>query len=322
MDGLLLKEKVLELIRIKGPQLPVQLATQLQINSTFAGAFLSELIADGKIRITSLKVGGSPVYYCPGQEIRLQSYSKYLNQREKEAYDLLGKERIVKDDDLQPVMRVAMRSIKDFAMPLRVTTERESAIFWKWYLLTDQEMHPLLEKKLGIKEPQQEVPQIPPEEKKQVFSPSPVETVLRMPRPAKEAVKQKEPVQVPLPEAPSAPVPIESAQGDPFMQAVQAYFAEKGVTVLSCTIEKKNTSLDCIVQVPTPLGPITYYCTAKKKKRCSDADINAGYIKAAAKHMPYMFLSTGELPKKVKEFVALHLSQIIIRTLDHGNKNL
>ncbi len=325
-NALLLKEKVLELIRIRGPQLPVQIATQLKINSTFAGAFLSELIADGKVKYTTLKVGGSPLYYVPGHELRLQSYTKHLGQREKEAYDVLEQEKLVKDDDLSPVLRVAMRAITDFAVPLRVTTEQESTIFWKWYLVSEQEVHPLLEKKLGMQKAEPAQPQqlslfdvgvkeegIPEEkEKRKEWQKEETKEEKReWLKEEKIGEKTGEKLLIKKKEK------KERVEHD-VLPVLFSYLQEKNIQVLSHVA--KNAEVECVVKVPTPLGEISYFCIAKKKKRCTEAELSAGYLKAQAKGLPFLFLVPHELSKKLHDFVATHMPQVVIRT--YGNKNL
>lgn len=330
MDGLLLKEKTLEQLKLKGPQLPVHIAAQLKINLTFAGAFLSELIAEGKAKYTTLKIGGSPLYYVSGHEARLQSFSKHLGQREKEAYELLMQEKLLKDETLIPVLRVAMRAIRDYAIPLRITTEKEAAIYWKWYLLPEDEMHLLLDNMLSNEMPETQQVTVPehlpdslptqtaiPEEKKE----SRKAVVAASHSEAKPAPKMEKNIMLMEEihaEKPSEPI-FQTA--DVFAQGLFSYFAANGINIASHNILKKNAEVECVVRLPTPLGEISYHCLAKKKKRCSDADISAGYIRAAAQRLPYLFISTSALPKKVQDFVAAHMPNTLVKILD-GNKNL
>ena len=65
------RDKVISFIRVNGPVLPIQISKQFGGNLFFAGAILSELVGRQKIRISSAKVGGSPVYYVDGQEYKL-----------------------------------------------------------------------------------------------------------------------------------------------------------------------------------------------------------------------------------------------------------
>src|SRR3989338_9178272 len=135
-----LKFKILEFVRLRGPVIPVQISKQIGSNILFAGAVLSELLSNGKVKISTAKIGGSPVYYFPGQESRLTMLYNYLNQREKNAYDLLNKNKVLQDRKLQPVERVALREIKDFARPIQLNDE----LFWRWYLLNEEEAKKLI----------------------------------------------------------------------------------------------------------------------------------------------------------------------------------
>lgn len=78
------REKLLNFIKMNGPILPVQVSKFLNTNIIFAGAMLSELVANNHARISNTKKGGSPFYYVKGQESRLQNLSHFLPAKEKE----------------------------------------------------------------------------------------------------------------------------------------------------------------------------------------------------------------------------------------------
>ena len=61
-------QAILEIISRKGPVIPVQVSKEINDNVLMASARLSELLSSKKVKISSLKVGGSPLYYLPGQE--------------------------------------------------------------------------------------------------------------------------------------------------------------------------------------------------------------------------------------------------------------
>jgi len=145
-----------------------------------ASAHLSDLASRKQVLISSIKVGSSPLYYLPGQEARLQEFTNNLHEKEKKAYDLIRQKRILKDSDLDPVFRVAMRQIKDFAVPLEVIHNENKEIFWKWYLTSNQDAESLIkemiipqetkieEKKEAIQE--EKIPETKPKEiQKEIF---------------------------------------------------------------------------------------------------------------------------------------------------------
>ena len=132
-------QKVLETVRSEGPLIPVTVANKLGISILLASAYLSDLVSKGSIKISRLKVGGSPVYYMQGQEYKLQNYADKLNEKEKKAYDLLRQAKILWDEKQVPVIRVALREITDFAKPLKATSEGAEKQFWRWYLLAEDD---------------------------------------------------------------------------------------------------------------------------------------------------------------------------------------
>ena len=124
-----INERILSIVKEKGPILPVQASNEINENILMTSARLSELLTAKHIKISNLKVGSSPLYYFPGQEHKLQNFTDNLNGMEKRAYDLLLQNKILKDYDQEPAIRVALREIKDFAVPLQVNYENKTEIF-------------------------------------------------------------------------------------------------------------------------------------------------------------------------------------------------
>ena len=139
------KEKILSAIQVKGPSLPVQIARTIGVSPLFAAAFLSELYEEGKLRMSHMRVGSSPLYLLPGQEEMLTNYTEYLNQKEKEALSLLKKEKILDDEKQHPAVRVALRSLRDFALPLKIKTNEDIKLYWKYFTIPDSEIKSILE---------------------------------------------------------------------------------------------------------------------------------------------------------------------------------
>jgi len=154
------KEKIISLVHSEGPLLPVQISRKLEKDTIFAGAVLSELVKDKAILISKAKVGGSPVYYSKGQEGKLSLLYPHLPSKEKEAYESLRKNQILKDKECDPPIRIALRSIKDFSIPLEINGE----LYWRWYLTPEIEAKSLLESTIEDKEPTPTVKPLPKEE--------------------------------------------------------------------------------------------------------------------------------------------------------------
>ncbi|PIN89636.1 hypothetical protein COU57_05835 [Candidatus Pacearchaeota archaeon CG10_big_fil_rev_8_21_14_0_10_32_14] len=139
-----LKEKILSIMRRRGPSLPIHVSSEIKLSMLFTSAFLSELYSEKKVKISSMKVGTSPLYYIPGQEGSLENYSQYLRSKEREAFDLLKSHKILKDNELHPPIRVAIRSIKDFAIPFKDSETDE--LWWRYINVPDDEAYNLFNK--------------------------------------------------------------------------------------------------------------------------------------------------------------------------------
>ena len=144
------RDKILEVVKIKGPVLPVLISKEIGSDILMASAHLAELTASGKLKISTIKVGGSPLYYLAGQELMLEKYTDNMNDKEKKAFDLLKEHKILRDSEQQPVIRVALREIKDFAIPLNVNYNNNKEIFWRWHLISNEDAEPLIKSKLEI----------------------------------------------------------------------------------------------------------------------------------------------------------------------------
>ncbi len=163
------REVALHYIKTNGPVIPVQISKVLNTNILFASAVLSELVEKKQLKMSCAAIGGSKVYYIKGQEPMLgDKLYNSLNPVEKEAFDLLKEKKVLRDVELEPRERIALRDLKDFAMPLTITAGNQSEMFWKFHVISDDEVKGLLQsyieeapeiKKVEIVEPvKQEMP--------------------------------------------------------------------------------------------------------------------------------------------------------------------
>jgi len=137
------KNEITKFLEESGPSLPVQVARAIKMDPVFASAILSELISSGKIKTSHMKIGASPLYLIPGQEKKLEKKSEHLKQAEKEAQEKLKKEKIIFDESESPTNRVALRNIKDFAIPFKL----KEKIIWKYAFISQEEVNEALSPK-------------------------------------------------------------------------------------------------------------------------------------------------------------------------------
>jgi hypothetical protein len=307
------RARILEFMKANGPVIPAQIAKEVNTNILFASAMLSELLASKQIKISSVKVGGTPLYYMEGQEHKLQNYADRLNQREREAYELLKSKGVLRDKEQSPVVRVALRAIKDFAKPLNVKAGETVEIFWKWYMLSNADaetkIKPLLQRKEEKTEPVKEEIKEAPKKieivKEQVPAPKEEPKEIRKEEPEEEFISKK-PMAEKLPE-------VKSSTG--FLGEVLAYFKDNKIEILEQNIIKASSEIDFIVRIPSPVGTLNYYVKSKKKKKCNDGDLAAAYVKGESKKLPILFITTGDLTKKAKEMLGHEFKNIAYRKL-------
>ena len=134
-------EIALDYVRQNGPILPVQISKAIGTNILMASAILAELVSSKKVKLTHQNIGSSPLYYIEGQEFKLEELllSK-IDGKRKEAAQLLKEKKVLQESELEPSIRVAMKEIKDFAIPLSVTFNNQKYIFWKWHLTNNEEV--------------------------------------------------------------------------------------------------------------------------------------------------------------------------------------
>lgn len=294
MAAVAASQKVLEIVKRKGPVIPTEISRELGTESWLASAILSELVSGGQLRISSLKMGGTPLYYAAGQEEKLQDYTKYLHEQERRAFELLKAEKVLRDRALDPVTRVALRGIKDFALPLNVQNNSESELFWKWYLISNEEAEPLIKKVLGVEEKPAQVA-VPVVEKKAAESVEKAEKQQTLPKAAARARK--------------------APDNSGFVAMVLSYFGKGNIEVIEQLEAKKKGEAEFIISVPSSVGTIKYYCMAKDKKSCSDGDLSTAYVRGSARNLPVLFLTAGKLTKSATEMLEKEFSNMNVKKI-------
>jgi len=135
------KKRILEFLNNNGPSLPVPIAKHIGLQPMFASAILSELLNEKRIKTSSMKIGTSPLYLIPGQEYKLEAFTENLGGVEKEAYLLLKDNRLIEDQAQEPRIRVALRGLKDFAIP----TQMNDKLFWKYFTVSNNKIKEALQ---------------------------------------------------------------------------------------------------------------------------------------------------------------------------------
>jgi len=286
-----IQEQALQMVQQKGPVIPAELYKELNKDLLTTSALLSELVSNKKIRISSVKMGGSPFYYIQGQEKKLQNFSHLLHDKEKKAYEQLKDKHVLRDKKLEPVTRVALRQIKDFAVPLQINGPDGVEIFWRWYLDSNVQVESLIRKELGM----------------DVLTPPPQQQL--------EQPRQSLPVKE---ESPSHTKKTIAAKKKPattnFLDAILTFFQQNNIKVHSKEVIKKN-EIDFVIDLHSSVGELRYYCKAKSKKRSTDTDLSAAFTQGQFRKLPVLYISDGDLTKRAKEMMNKELKGITVRKM-------
>jgi hypothetical protein len=298
-----------------------------------ASAMLSEMSSKGILKVSHIKVGGSPLYYAPGQEAQLLQFTSHLNEKDQATLVRLKQATVMRDQDEDALTRVSLRNLKDFAHPLNVTHDGTTELFWKWSALADADASEKIKTMLtGVSPaPLQQTTPVPMPVVPSVPK-APVATVQQQVVPTVEKRKRKRaeavvPAQVVMPSDPRmveakqpvvqqtftpAPLvaqtaPVSDVMDDVFFAQLSQFCAKSNIKILEYALVKKKSEYDLVLEIPSALGSMVYYAKARNKQKLTDADITAAFVQGQLRKLPAALIAPGELNKKGCELLAKDL---------------
>lgn len=292
------REAIINFIRNNGSVLPVQIAKHLNTNILFASAMLSELVSARTLKISHASIGGSPLYFLPGQEVSMDfRLSTSLNGKEKEAYNLLKEKKVLRENSLEPWQRVAVKNLKDFASLLTVKDGEVVENFWKYHLVTDEEAKQTIEITMEeVTSSQERV--------KEILDSSLVQQqVLEPVIEVKQESTKVETLQTQLVEEhkidkPKIKVRKETKDDFGFYEKIIKYMKNNDVEVLKEEIIKKNKEFNFVVNINSGFGKLRYLIKAKNKPSITESDVSIAFSDGQIKKLPVIFLTNGKINKK------------------------
>ncbi len=268
------KEKMILFLKSSGPSLPVRIAKTIDMDPVFASAILSELLNTKQVKMSHLKVGSSSLYLLPGQEKRLEEHANNLKSAEKEAYLDLKERGTLIDEECDPIIRVALRNLKDFAIPFRLNEK----IMWK-YSFAEEEI--ILEKPIKKAwENKVMKKEIPRSEK-------------RLERKIEEIF-------------------IEKKQSPEFLKEIRDFLGGKNIDFLE-EIKTEKKEIIAKINIKTTIGDINFLLIAKNKMIITKEEINSAIQQSIYNNMPCLIIIRKEPPIKIQKiFEENHLIQLEI----------
>lgn len=294
-----IKEKIINFLKSNGPNLPVPIAREAGQSPLFASAFLSELLSEKKLKISNMKVGTSPIYFIPGQEPQLEKYSQHLNSKQKEAFELLKQKQFLKDSEQHPAIRVALRSLHDFAFHFKKNDE----IYWRYLTVKESDFPSLKQKEIlrvnksaseastqgrvgeSLREGETKKRKLPSvgASKKEASEKEKENTlnIFDKPKP-KKPKKKKSQTQKP---------------NQKFFNKIKQHLQEKSIEILDITSFTKS---ELFLHVKKENE---FLIAAFNKKRITESDLTKAYKKAKELNLQYTILSKGDQTKKLIDFI-------------------
>ena len=263
---------------MRGPSLPVHIGKEISTSILFTSAFLSELISEKRLKISRLKVGNSSLYFIPEQESFLEGFSQHLKSKEKEAFELLKQKKVLKDSEQHPAIRVALREIRDFAIPFK----KDDRLYWKYLMVSDQELVNKM----------REMPIKPQMVKEKTFEKPIISEQIIVSK--KEEIKDKK--KIIKKEIFNKKTP--QKKGDKFFNKVKEFLSKSSIEIL----DVEDASKDNLI-LKIKINNKERLLVAYNKKKIDESDIIKAYKKSLELDLEYIILSLGEPVKKMNEFI-------------------
>jgi len=277
-DANFIKEKIIKFLEKNGASLPVHIAKDAGMDMIFTSAFLSELISHQKIKVSNMKVGTSPVYFIPGNEKGIEKFIDYLGGKEREALILLKNKKFLEDSKQEPAIKIALRTMKDFANPF----EKNGKLIWRYFLEEEKDYEADLKKfpkEPKVKESIKEHENIEEETKRE----KPKDKPLQKKKPAKRETKAKK----------------QNNQNDEkFFNKVKEFLSKNSIEIL----DVEDASKDNLI-LKIKINGREKLLVAYNKKKIDESDIIKAYKKSSELALEYIILSLGEPAKKMNEFI-------------------
>ncbi len=311
------KRKILQILEKDGPTVPTPLAKKLGMQPMFAAAILSELLNEKRVKTSSLRVGSSPLYLIPGQEEKLEAFTENLTGVEKEAYLKLKDNRFLEDTTQEPRIRVALRGLKDFAVPI----QHNGKTFWKYFSVPNDRIKDALydgqevaigERVVGQKiwediRKEQPMPEQEPQKEEKIVKVLVQEAEKTFVRESlHNAPIEKEAVhEIPKTETQLNPPAVKEGnkklkkltEKDLFLENVKRMLYGKNIEILE-TISYDKKQVVAKARVNVDQNCILFFLD---KKRPEEKDLIRAYKKAKEYHLPYYIITQSDAPKKIKE---------------------
>jgi hypothetical protein len=289
-----LTEAIIEFIKTLGPSVPAEIATKLKKDSILVSAVLSDLVAQQKLIMSHLKKGKSRLYLLPNQRMMLEDFARHLNEKDYITFKLLKEKGVLRDKALEPLTRVSLRNIKDFAVPLEVNLNGSKELFWRYYLLDKKKTEEKIKEVLFLDSSPAEDNNLPEDLEKPKESINKKQEAL-----SNHNLINKEKQKVLIEKNQKTKTGKNEIKNNDLAD-IKDCLKKKGIKIIEEKRIKKN-DYELILELNTELTEIVAYARIKIKKNINEGDLSTAYVDGQIKKMPIILISPGKLTKKAQE---------------------
>ncbi|MEM4637626.1 MAG: hypothetical protein QXK76_01200 [Candidatus Woesearchaeota archaeon] len=298
------KEKVLDVLK-QGPSIPTKIVKIVGGDTMLIGAILSTLISTGEVKYSSLKIGGSPLYFLPEHEQKLEEFTNYLSDKDQKTVSLLKEKKVLKESSQDPLIRVSLKNIKDFAKQFKLNDE----IFYRYFMVSLEEAETiakqLIEQENNLSSAIREVKESISDQMKE----SSVNEIIPNEKIENTNTQKKQKVTSNKSEETEIKNKKEKSN---FLERVISKIHSLGLDIIN---KEKIKKTEYIFVLKNHDNNEYIYCVAKEKKSINEGDLSTALVFSHQKKMPCIFITTGKPTKKVismleKEFKEIKVEYI------------
>jgi len=347
-------DKVLEIVQKSQGVLPVEVASKLGVDSFLANAYLSQLAETGKIVRSNTRIGGTNLYFIPGQEKLAESKISSILEQAKKTAKMYAPEGAA--NKTNPEIEQKRQA---FAERLREIEEKEPKKGKKVIPNAVPEPgHKVMP--ITIKHVSQEVvgtdpgravggqlmPKLKPEPiiEPKVKEPEPEEPIKEIVKPAvQEKLETKEPItaepefeevayneleiKTGIDEQPKDGIreviektflkkPEKPMEPGPLVDAALAMLVDAGADIIFRELKKKGKEADITFDLPTKIGNIRMLAIVRDKKSITEADLSMAYTEGVNKKTPVVFITNGKMTKTAQSYHQVIAGMLKFKQLD------
>jgi len=334
-------DRILELVQKNGPSLPVDISSKLGLDSFLASAYMQQLVEQGRLGVGKKFVGGSKIFFIPGQESTAEAKAKALIEASQKTARTFASE-VPENPEVQ-------KKRNEFSVRLGEIESREKKSKLIEPHAVPEPGHKVIP--ITIKHVSQEVGAIPnkavggqlmpkvnipePEVKKE--SPKPLQNIdvaevryeapkLEIPEPviedkaesedsaslaAQGKSKIREVIESKFLKKPSPPL-----EPSPLVDSAMAMLVDAGCEIVGKELTKKGKEANIIFDLPTKIGNIKMLAVIRNKKSISEADLSMAYTEGVNRKMPVVFITNGRMTKNAQAYHQVIAGLLKFKTIE------